>query len=88
MRGKDLLTWVWNINHLAFFACIKRDPLTARDLVDIIEEPIILSAWWSNERNYALCKNWLSQMPDELWKTKDEKRDLHDRAEADDSTNM
>jgi len=48
----------WNINHLAFFACIRKDAEVAGELLEMLVEPIVESAWHSN-RNYEGCKNWL-----------------------------
>ena len=46
----------WNINRLAFFACLKEDYELARELMDDIVEPIIDSAWYQ-DKNYLICKS-------------------------------
>lgn len=50
----------WNVNHLAFFACVNRDHQLAEDLVQLVVEPIIESAW-TRGSNFDLCRLKIEQ---------------------------
>ena len=45
----------WNLNHLAFFVCMRGDWKKTKELLARIEEPIVVSAWQS-EQNFNYCK--------------------------------
>jgi len=50
----------WNVNHLAFFACVKGDLQLAEELIQMIKGPIIVSAW-SGRGNFDLCQHRIDQ---------------------------
>ena len=66
LRGTDAVIdkypTQWNINHFAFFVCIRGDLEKASELLPLVEEPIIVGAWYA-ERNYNYCKSQV-----ERWK--------------------
>jgi hypothetical protein len=53
----------WNINHFAYFACVKEDGESAKKYLQMIVEPIVVSAW-HQESNYKYCKRkWIRPVP-------------------------
>lgn len=50
----------WNVNHVAFFACLRGDRKLAEELIQMIEKPIIESAW-SGQGNFDLCQHRIDQ---------------------------
>lgn len=50
----------WNINHFAFFVCVRGDMEKASELLPLIEPPIIVGAWYQ-ARNYSYCKSQVSR---------------------------
>lgn len=51
----------WNVNHFAFFSCIKNDFNKAAEFVDMIVEPFNQTAWGS-DRNYYQCRALIDQL--------------------------
>ena len=47
----------WNLNHLAFFVCMREDWEKTSELMLLLKEPLIPSAW-QNEANIHYCKVW------------------------------
>ena len=50
----------WNINNFALFACLANDKEKARELFNLIKQPIIWKVWKS-EADYQQYKAWANE---------------------------
>lgn len=48
----------WNINYFAYLSCLMRDIDKTKELVALIKEPVIVSAWAGKVNVYNECKNF------------------------------
>ena len=69
----------WNINHLAFYSCLMRDLTLAGELIPMIEEPVLESAWYRRS-NLEICRRKIRDQESAL-------RNLPNRVKANSSIN-
>ena len=53
----------WNINHFAYFACLRGDIRSTKKYMEMIEGPII-SKVWNKQSNYDFCSKQVERVTD------------------------